>query len=89
MSDLWATRAQMGTSLAFHIDFSVLGVGLPLLLCSAKGLALQWKDMIWMMLTRRWTRTAVVLFVILVFFMEGWVVSDQELGRPVVLIRVR
>jgi cytochrome bd-type quinol oxidase subunit 2 len=32
----------MGTSLVFHIVFSVLGVGLPLLLCIAEGLAL-WK----------------------------------------------
>jgi hypothetical protein len=31
MSDLFAARAQMGTSLAFHIIFSALGVGLPLL----------------------------------------------------------
>src|SRR5215467_12308234 len=33
-------RAQMGTSLAFHIIFASLGVGLPLLLCLAEGLAL-------------------------------------------------
>jgi cytochrome bd-type quinol oxidase subunit 1 len=30
----------MGTSLVFHIVFAVLGVGLPLLLCIAEGLAL-------------------------------------------------
>jgi len=64
MSDLLAARAQMGTSLAFHIIFSVLGVGLPLLLCIAEGLALYRKDATWMMLTRRWTRAAVVLFVV-------------------------
>jgi len=40
MSDLLAARAQMGTSLAFHIIFSALGVGLPLLLCIAERLAL-------------------------------------------------
>src|SRR5438067_4329212 len=32
MSDLLAARAQMGTSLAFHIIFASLGIGLPLLL---------------------------------------------------------
>src|SRR5258708_4267268 len=64
MSDLLAARAQMGTSLAFHIVFSVLGVGLPLLLCIAEGLALYRKDTTWMMLARRWTRAAVILFVI-------------------------
>ncbi|MFL5624449.1 MAG: cytochrome ubiquinol oxidase subunit I, partial [Ktedonobacteraceae bacterium] len=39
MSTLLAARAQMGTSLVFHIIFSVLGVGLPLLLCIAEGIA--------------------------------------------------
>src|SRR5438270_695091 len=44
MPTLLAARAQMGTSLVFHIIFSVLGVGLPLLLCIAEGLALRRKD---------------------------------------------
>src|SRR6202045_3749757 len=64
MSNLLAARAQMGTSLAFHIVFSVLGVGLPLLLCIAEGLALKRNDTTWMMLARRWTRASVILFVI-------------------------
>src|SRR5258708_27988701 len=64
MSDLLAARAQMGTSLAFHIIFSALGVGLPLLLCIAEGLALHYKDPIWMLLTRRWARAAAILFAI-------------------------
>ena len=64
MSDLLAARAQMGTSLAFHIIFSALGVGLPLLLCIAEGLALKTKNPVWMMLTRRWARAAAILFAI-------------------------
>ncbi|HEY0756692.1 MAG TPA: cytochrome ubiquinol oxidase subunit I [Ktedonobacteraceae bacterium] len=64
MSDLLAARAQMGTSLAFHILFSALGVGLPLLLCIAEGLALKKKDATWMLLTRRWARAAAILFAI-------------------------
>src|SRR3981081_1115642 len=64
MSDLLAARAQMGTSLAFHIIFSALGVGLPLLLCIAEGLALRTKNPVWMMLTRRWARAAAILFTI-------------------------
>ncbi len=64
MSDLFAARAQMGTSLAFHIIFSSLGVGLPLLLCIAEGLALRTKNPVWMMLTRRWARAAAILFAI-------------------------
>jgi cytochrome bd ubiquinol oxidase subunit I len=64
MSDLLAARAQMGTSLAFHIIFAALGVGLPLLLCIAEGLALWSKDTTWMMLTRRWTKAFALLFAI-------------------------
>jgi cytochrome d ubiquinol oxidase subunit I len=64
MTDLLAARAQMGTSLAFHIIFAALGVGLPLLLCISEGLALWRKDATWMMLTRRWTRAAAILFAI-------------------------
>lgn len=64
MSDLLAARAQMGTSLVFHIIFSVLGVGLPLLLCLAEGLALWHKDPVWMVLARRWAKAAVIVFAI-------------------------
>lgn len=56
MSDLLAARAQMSTSLAFHIIFASLGIGLPLLLCIAGGLALRHQDATWMTLTRRWTK---------------------------------
>lgn len=64
MSDLLAARAQMGTSLAFHIIFASLGVGLPLLLCIAEGFALWRKDATWMTLTRRWTKAFALLFAI-------------------------
>src|ERR1700724_2073983 len=64
MSTLLAARAQMGTSLAFHIIFSALGVGLPLLLCIAEGLALKKKDATWMLLTRRWAKASAILFAI-------------------------
>src|SRR5438034_8428444 len=77
MSDLLAARALMGTSLAFHIIFSALGVGLPLLLCIAEGLALWRKDPNWMALTRRWTKGFAILFA--VGAVSGTVISF-ELG---------
>jgi cytochrome d ubiquinol oxidase subunit I len=64
MAHLLAARSQMGTSLAFHIIFSALGVGLPLLLCISEGLALKYKDPNWMLLTRRWAKAAAILFAI-------------------------
>ncbi len=64
MPHLLAARAQMGTSLAFHIIFSVLGVGLPLLLCIAEGIAIRKKDPVWMTLARRWSKSAAIIFAI-------------------------
>ena len=39
MSHLVAGRAQMGTSLAFHLTFAVVGVGLPVMMLVAEGAA--------------------------------------------------
>jgi hypothetical protein len=39
VSDLLAGRAQMGTSLGFHIVFASLGVGLPVLIAGAHSSA--------------------------------------------------
>src|SRR5215470_8926488 len=64
MPDLLAARAQMGTSLAFHIIFASLGVGLPLLMCLAEGLALWRHDATWMLLARRWAKGSAILFAI-------------------------
>ncbi len=64
MENLLAARAQMGTSLAFHIIFSLFGVGLPLFLCIAEGLALKTQDPTWLLLARRWSKAAAVLFAI-------------------------
>lgn len=63
-TNLLAARTQMGVSLVFHIIFSVLGVGLPVLLCLAEGLALLRKDASLMALSRQWTRAFAILFAI-------------------------
>jgi cytochrome d ubiquinol oxidase subunit I len=54
----------MGTSLGFHIVFAVLGVGLPLLMCVAEGLALWRRDEAWMVLARRWSKAFGILFAV-------------------------
>jgi len=64
MPSILAARAQMGTSLVFHIIFSVLGVGIPLLLCIAEGVALWRKDPVWMALARRLTSATAIIFAI-------------------------
>jgi cytochrome d ubiquinol oxidase subunit I len=57
-------RATMGTSLGFHIVFAVLGVGMPVLMCVAEGLALWRKDANWLELARRWSRAFGILFAV-------------------------
>jgi cytochrome d ubiquinol oxidase subunit I len=63
-TNLLAARFQMGTSFIFHIVFSALGVGWPVLLCLAEGLALLRKDATLMALARQWTRAFAILFAI-------------------------
>ncbi|GFO67519.1 cytochrome ubiquinol oxidase subunit I [Geomonas limicola] len=64
MDQLLAARALMGVSLAFHIVYATIGIGLPLLLMLAEGLALRTRDDSWHDLARRWIRPAGVLFAI-------------------------
>ncbi|MBV9232251.1 MAG: cytochrome ubiquinol oxidase subunit I [Chloroflexi bacterium] len=64
MQSLLAARLQMGNSLVFHIIFSVLSIGLPLMLCIAEGLALWRKDPVWMAIARRWSKAVALTFVI-------------------------
>lgn len=64
MDDLLAARALMGVSLAFHIVYATIGIGLPLLLMLAEGLALKTGEDEWHRIARRWIRPAAVLFAI-------------------------
>src|SRR5713226_8148948 len=64
MDNLALARATMGTSLGFHIVFAVLGVGMPLLMSVAEGLAILRNDRTWMALARRWARAFGILFAV-------------------------
>ncbi|HZC04286.1 MAG TPA: cytochrome ubiquinol oxidase subunit I [Ktedonobacterales bacterium] len=64
MSNLIAARAAMASTLAFHIIFAALGVGLPVLLCVAEGLGLRNGDTIWYALARRWSQAFSILFIV-------------------------
>ncbi len=54
----------MGTSLAFHIVFAALGVGLPLLVFAAEGLWLRTHDRAYYELARAWTKGMAILFAV-------------------------
>ena len=64
LTDLLAARAQMGTSLAFHIVFAVLGMGLPVLLLITEGLWLRTGNPVYMALVRRWSKGFAILFAV-------------------------
>jgi len=64
MEHVIAARAQMGTSLAFHIVFAMLGVGLPLLVFIAEGLWLRTKRRAYYDLARTWSKGMAILFAV-------------------------
>ena len=75
MDHVVAARAQMGTSLAFHIVFAALGVGLPLLVFIAEGLWLRTKDPAYDVLARQLAKAMGILFA--VGAVSGTVVAFQ------------
>jgi len=64
MSNLFAARSQMGTSLAFHIVFAALGVGVPFLVFTVEGIGYFRKDKTWYLLARRWGKAFAILYAI-------------------------
>ena len=63
-TDLHIARSQMGFTLAFHMVFAALGIGLPLLMLVAERRALSTGDPVWRELARRWSRAFAVLFAV-------------------------
>jgi cytochrome d ubiquinol oxidase subunit I len=64
MNTLTAARAQMEVSLAFHMVFAALGIGLPLLMLLAEGMWLRTKKQHYRDLARKWSKAAALTFAI-------------------------
>src|SRR5881296_3150744 len=64
MSDLLAARSQMGISLAFHIVFALVGIGMPLLMVVAERRWLITRDEIYLELAQRWAKGTEILFAV-------------------------
>ena len=64
MPDLLAARSQMGTSLAFHIIFAVVGIGMPVLMVVAERRWLVTGDEIYHELAQRWAKGTAILFAV-------------------------
>ncbi len=63
-TDLFDLREQMAISLGFHIVFSCLGIGLPLLLLIAEWRYIRTGDQVYAVLARRWAKAVGVLFAV-------------------------
>ncbi len=64
MGDLMVARTQMATSLGFHIIFAALGMGLPLLMVIAEGIALRTGNPNYLALAKRWSKAFAILFAV-------------------------
>ncbi len=64
MSDLLAARSQMAMSLAFHIIFAVIGIGMPAMMVLAE---IRWRttrDPLYLELAKRWAKGTAILFAV-------------------------
>nr|WP_216366525.1 cytochrome ubiquinol oxidase subunit I [Geobacillus sp. BMUD] len=61
VDDLGIARSLFGTTMAFHIIFATLGVGIPLLILLAELLYQKTKDRDYAIMAKRWTKGLAVL----------------------------
>src|SRR6266404_1312364 len=64
MSDFLFARSQMAMSLAFHIVFAALGIGMPLVMAMAEGMYLRTKQPVYLDLCKRWAKGTASLFAV-------------------------
>ena len=64
MPDLLAARSQMAVSLAFHIIFAVVGIGMPVLMVVAERRWQKTRDRIYLDLAKRWSKGTAILFAV-------------------------
>ena len=64
MSDLMFARSQMAMSLAFHIVFAVVGIGMPALMVIAEWRWLRTRDPVLLELAKRWAKGTAILFAV-------------------------
>jgi len=64
MSNFFFARSQMAMSLAFHIIFAALGIGMPLLMVIAEGMYLRTREPVYLDLSKRWAHGTAILFAV-------------------------
>ncbi|WP_407269438.1 cytochrome ubiquinol oxidase subunit I [Radiobacillus sp. PE A8.2] len=61
MDDILIARSLFGTTMGFHIIFATIGVGLPLMMIIAELLYQKTKDIDYLVMAKRWTKTFAIL----------------------------
>ncbi|GKU84797.1 cytochrome ubiquinol oxidase subunit I [Niallia sp. NCCP-28] len=61
MDHLVIARSMFGTTMGFHIIFATIGVGLPLMMLTAEILYQKTKDLDYVIMAKRWTKTFGIL----------------------------
>lgn len=64
MADLLAARSQMAMSLAFHIVFAIIGIGMPVLMVLAERQWQRTRDPVYLALAQRWAKGTAILFAV-------------------------
>lgn len=64
MDDLLIARSQMAMSLAFHIIFAAVGIGMPVLMVIAEAIGWRTGDRTYELLARRWAKGVAILFAV-------------------------
>ena len=64
MTDLLAARSQMAMSLAFHIVFAIVGIGMPLLMVIAERMWLNTRQEVYRQLARQWAKGTAIMFAV-------------------------
>jgi cytochrome d ubiquinol oxidase subunit I len=64
MTDLLAARSQMAMSLAFHIVFAAVGIGMPLLMVLAEAAWMRTGEPVYLELAKRWSKGTAILFAV-------------------------
>ncbi|MEO7996922.1 MAG: cytochrome ubiquinol oxidase subunit I [Gemmatimonadaceae bacterium] len=64
MNDLLAARSQMAMSLAFHIVFAVVGIGMPALMVISEWRWYRTRDPVLLDLAQRWAKGTAIMFAV-------------------------
>ncbi len=84
MSDFLFARSQMAMSLAFHIIYAAVGMGMPLLMAISEWRYLRTGDAGYLERSKRWAKGVAILFAIgqVTLIILGWAFAQYPFMIP-------